>query len=145
MTNDIRTYEDLLEEKARLKLLLSAQKDLVRADINDIKQELIPVRKALGVVGKFTSRENRNSMLTLAADTAIDMLVRRVFLAKAGFFTRMIVPFIMKNFSSHVIAENKEKILSKIASLFGKAKENGTAPHADFSYNTNAGAEEQED
>ena len=144
MTKDIRTYEDLLEEKARLKLLLSAQKDLVRADINVIKQELIPVRKALGIVGKFTSRENRISMLTLAADTAIDMLVRKVFLAKAGFFTRMIVPFIMKNFSSHVIAENKEKILSKIASLFGKAKENGTA-HADFSYNTSTGSEEQED
>ena len=30
MTKPIRTYKDLLEEKERLKLLLSAQKELIR-------------------------------------------------------------------------------------------------------------------
>jgi hypothetical protein len=128
MTNAIRTYEDLLEEQARLKLLLSAQKELVRQDINVIKQEFAPVKTAISMIGKFTTKENRNGFLTIAADTVIDMVIKRAVLSKAGFITRLVVPFIMKNFSSHVIAENKDKIISKLASWFSKKDMNGTEP-----------------
>lgn len=125
MSKQIRTYKELLEEKERLKLLLSAQKDLVHQDINLIKQELAPVQKAISVVGKFATKEDRYSMFTIAADTVIDLFVKRVLLSKAGFITRMAIPFLMKNFSSHVIADNKDKIISKLASWFGKKHENG--------------------
>ncbi len=127
MSKSISTYEELLEEKARLSALLDAQKRLVREDINMIKTELIPARRALAVAGKFATRENRNNVLTIAADTAIDMVVKKFILSKAGFITRMVIPFLMKNFSSHVIADNKDKIISMITSLFSKKHENGTS------------------
>ena len=128
MTKPIRTYEELLEEKARLKLLLTAQKELVRQDINQIKMELAPVRSAISMVGKFTTKENRYDILTIAADTIIDLVVRKMVLSKAGFITRLAVPFFMKNFSSHVIADNKDKIISKLSSWFGKKNANGKVP-----------------
>lgn len=125
MTKSIRTYEDLLEEKARLKLLLSAQKELVRQDINELKLELAPVKSAISMVGKFATKDNRSWLLTTAADTIIDLVVKRMVLSKAGFITKLAVPFFMKNFSSHVIADNKDKIISKLASWFGKKNANG--------------------
>ena len=128
MTKPIRTYDDLLEEKARLKLLLSAQKELVRQDINELKLELVPVRSAISMIGKFATKDNRNWILTTAADTIIDLVIRKMVLSKAGLITKLAVPFFMKNFSSHVIADNKDKIVSKISSWFSKKNTNGKAP-----------------
>ena len=145
MTKQIRSYDELMIEKERLKLLLTAQKDLLRQDINGIKLELEPVRKAISMVGKFTTKENRNSALTVAADTMIDMLVKKVLLSKAGFITRMVVPFLMKNFSSHIIADNKDKIISKLASLFGKKHENGVHQNGDLAFETESADDEAEE
>ena len=143
MTKPIRTYNDLLEEKERLKLLLSAQKELVREDINQIKQELAPVKSAISMVGKFATKDNRNWILTTAADTIIDLVVRKMVLSKAGLITKLVVPFFMKNFSSHVIADNKNKIISKLSSWFSKKNANGKAPVS--KEETEHFAEEQED
>ena len=128
MTKPIRTYDDLLEEKTRLKLLLGAQKELVRQDVNLLKEELVPVRRAITMVGKFATKDNRNWIMTTAADTIIDLVIRKMVLSKAGFITKLAVPFFMKNFSSHVIADNKSKIISKLSSWFGKKNVNGKAP-----------------
>ncbi|MGZ8539785.1 MAG: hypothetical protein ACXWV6_04005 [Chitinophagaceae bacterium] len=142
MTKPIRTYEDLCEEKARLKLLLTAQRELVRQDINAIKVELVPVRKVISMLGKMATKENRNSLLTIAGDTIIDFVVKKMVLSKAGFITKLAVPFFMKNFSSHILADNKDKIISKLSSWFGKKNENGKHP---VSAEDKDLAEEQED
>jgi hypothetical protein len=145
MTKQIRTYDELMVEKERLKLLMTAQKELVRQDVNLIKDELQPVKKAISVIGKFTSKENRGSVLTVAADTVIDMFVKKVLLSKAGFITRMAVPFLMKNFSSHVIADNKDKIISKLASLFGKKHENGVHQNASMAFDEESSPDDEEE
>ena len=128
MTKQIRTYDDLLEEQARLKMLFGAQRELVRQDINEIKLELLPVRKAISVIGKFATRDNRAQLITSFADTMIDIGLRKLIFSKAGFLTKLILPFIMKNFSSHVINDNKDKIISKLSHLFGRKHENGKMP-----------------
>ena len=129
MTNRIDSYEDLLKEQARLKLLLQAQKELVRADINQIKQEFVaPVRSAISYVGKFATKEKGNWLLTTAADTVIDIVLKRIVLSRAGWVTKLVIPFFMKNFSSHIIADNKDKIVNKLFSWIGKKNENGKMP-----------------
>ena len=128
MTKPINSYADLLEEKSRLKLLLSAQKELVRQDINELKQELAPVKSAISMVGKFATKDKGNWLLTTAADTVIDIILKKVVLSKAGFVTKLVLPFFMKNFSSHVIADNKDKIVSKLFSWIGKKNANGKMP-----------------
>jgi len=55
MTSTIRTYEDLLAERKRLKSLLQTQKQIIRQDIDEIKEELVPVKTAINFVGKLTT------------------------------------------------------------------------------------------
>jgi hypothetical protein len=125
----ITSYQELLLEKHRLKLQLHAQKELVRQDFDGIKESLKPVQSAIGVIAKLTTRDPSNPLISGTVNTIIDSVVRNVFLSRAGWFMKLAVPFVMKNFASHAIDEKKDKILSKIFSFFGKknkaAKANG--------------------
>ncbi|HZI52864.1 MAG TPA: hypothetical protein VFD56_04150 [Chitinophagaceae bacterium] len=144
MTKPINSYKELIEEKARLKALLTTQKTVLRQDFTRIKEEFTPVRTAISVIGKITTKDNSNWLLTNAADTVIDMIVKKIILSKAGWFSRLVLPFFMKNLSSHLIADNKDKIFNKIASWFGGEKSNGKAhfPKKEVTENL---AEEEED
>jgi hypothetical protein len=118
----IRTYNDLLTEKERLKALLQAQKAVIRQDVEEIKAELQPVKNAISVVGKFTTRDKSNPLLTSATESIIDLLVKRMLLSRTGWLTKLVVPFLMKNVSSHLVNANQGKIFSKLFSFFGKKK-----------------------
>lgn len=126
MTKRINTYNDLLEEKGRLKKLLQAQKELIKEDVNEIKEELRPVREAAGVVGKFITRDHSNPLLTMGTDVAIDLIIRKFILSKAGWFGKLVIPFLVKNFTSHVVTDNIGSIKDKLFSVFSKKhKQNG--------------------
>jgi hypothetical protein len=144
MTNRIQSYKELLEEKARLTALLDIQKASLRQDFNKLKEEFEPVKVAVSMIGKVTTKDKSNWLLTTAADTAIDLVVRKFILSRAGWFARIILPFFMKNLSSHLIADNKDKIFSKIFSWFGKEKSNGKADLSDQQVSEHL-AEEEED
>ena len=145
MTNRINSYKELLEEKARLKLLLRTQKEALRQDFNQIKEEFTPVKTVISAIGKITTKDNSNWLLTTAADTAIDVIVRRFILSKTGLFGRIVLPFFMKNLSSHLIADNKDKIFHKIASWFGGHKSNGKAHFPEKEVTENLAEEEEEE
>lgn len=128
MTNPrITTYEDLLQEKERLKALLQAQKELVRHDIEEIKEQLAPVKSAISLVSKFATRDKSNLLLTTATEGIIDLVVKKLILSRAGWITKLVVPFLMKNFSSHVVADNKDKWISQLFSWIGKKNANGSS------------------
>lgn len=131
MTNRINTYKELLLEKERLTLLLQAQKQLVRADINEIKEELAPVHSAISLVGKITTRDSGNWLINKASNSIIDLVVKKIILARSGWLTKLAVPFFIKNFSSHVIADHKEEILGKLFSWIGKKNANGQESHVE--------------
>jgi hypothetical protein len=122
MTSTIRTYEDLLVEKQRLQALMHTQKQIIREDINEIKQKLVPVQTAINFIGKLTTQDHSNPVISGTFNTIIDLVMRKVVLARAGWFTKFIIPYFMKNFSSHIIDEKKDDILRKVFSLFKKKK-----------------------
>ena len=134
-----------MEEKARLKALLATQKVELKQDFTRIKEEFTPVKAAISAIGKITTKDDSNWLLTTAADTAIDVIVKRFILSKAGWFARIILPFFMKNLSSHLIADNKGKIFSKIFSWFGGEKSNGKAHFAKEEVTDNLAEEEEEE
>lgn len=123
MNRTIRTYNDLLQEKQRLNALLKAQKELVRQDVQSIRQELVPVQKAIEWVGRLTTRDRNNILLTGASDFLVDVIVKKGLLARASWITRIAIPFIAKNLSSHLLAGYKDVLLAKLASWLSK---NGT-------------------
>lgn len=128
MTKPIQTYEDLLAEKQRLKDLLKAQRELIRQDVREIKEELEPVRNAIGIAGKLFSRDGSNPLVSMGISRVIDLVMKKVLLSKAGWVTRLVVPFLMKNYSSHFVEENKGKFFSWITSLFSKKKDKNGQP-----------------
>lgn len=123
MNRTIRTYDDLLREKQRLTALLQAQKELVRQDVQSIKQELAPVKKAIEWVGRLTTRDRNNVLLTGASDFLVDVIIKKGLLGRAGWITRIAIPFVAKNLSSHLLAGYKDVLLDKLTSWLGK---NGT-------------------
>ena len=125
MTKRIQTYRDLLDEKERLQGLLTVQKEILRQDLSEIKEELKPLRSAVAFAGKLITKDRTNTLLNAGADTLINLVIKNIFLSRAGWFTRIIVPFLAKNYSSHFISENRKSILKKLFSWIGKKHANG--------------------
>ena len=129
MSKRFTSYKELLEEKQQLEVLLQAQKQLIRYDVEEIKLKLQPVRNVLEFVKKITTRDRSNLLLDLGSDIAINSLVKNFILSRAGWLTKLIVPFFVKNYSSHFIAEQKDKWLEKLKDWLGH--KNGKEHHSE--------------
>lgn len=124
MNNSIQTYSQLLEEKQRLQTLINAQKELVRYDIQELKKELKPVGVAFSFLKNITSRSGKNSLLNYGVDVIVDLLFKKIILSNAGWVTRLTLPFLLRNYSSNVIADNKKNLVQKLSNWF-KSRMNG--------------------
>ena len=129
MSNTIRSYNELLIEKQKLQALLIAQRELIRYDIQDLKAEFKPALDAVSLIGKVTTRDGSNPLFTSAANSLIDLILKRIVLSRSGWLSRLAIPFFVKNISSHVIAEHKDDIMNKLFSFIGhtNGKEKVTA------------------
>jgi hypothetical protein len=127
MNKKIAKYEDLIEEQQRLVSLLKTQESFIRADIAGVKEGLKPFGKAMTVVNKMATRDNTAPVLNFGLEMGIDLLIRRVLLARAGWFTKIIVPFFVKNYSSHILGEDKRlALLNKLTGFFKKIRPSAT-------------------
>jgi hypothetical protein len=130
MTKRISNYADLLREEEELKLQLQLQRDQIRMDIDEIKEELMPAKHALTFVGKFFKKDRSNPLMTGGAGMVIDLIVKKLILSRAGWITRLMVPFFLKNYSSHLLSEKKIGLWKKIKSWIWPGGKNGS-PHYD--------------
>ena len=132
MKRKIRTYEDLEKEEQLLEELLRSQKDLIQIEIGLLKQQLKPAQVALLFVSKITTADKHNPLLTGGANTLIDTVLKNFVLARSGWITKMLVPFFVKNYSSHLINDNKDDLISKVVSIFssknGRKRSTSTIP-----------------
>ena len=119
MNKSIHSYEDLLKEKERLELLLQARKMIIHQDVQELKAQLQPVRDVLHFVKKITTRDKTSLLLTIGSDIVINSVVRRFILSRAGWFMRTIIPYFLKNYSSHVLVEQTDKWMDKLRSWLG--------------------------
>jgi len=129
MSKRFTSYKDLLTEKQQLEVLLQAQKQVIRYDVEEIKLKLQPVKETLEFVKKITTRDKTNLFLDLGSDIAINSLIKNFILSRAGWLTRLVIPFFLKNYSSHFIAEQKDKWIEKLKSWLGH--KNGKDEHSE--------------
>ena len=120
MKRKIRSYEDLEREEQLLEELLQTQKQLVQLDVEVLKQQLKPATMALKFFNKITTVDKSNLLLNEGANKVIDLVLNRFLLARSGWITKFLVPIFLKNYSSHLIGDNKVNIVEKIFSLFGR-------------------------
>ena len=129
MKKKITSYEDLEREEQLLEELLQAQKELVHADIVQLRLQLKPAAAALQMFSKITHADKTNPLINAGANSAIDFILKRFILARAGWLTKLLVPLAVKNYSSHYIADHKQDFVQKLFSLFSGSK-NGKAKTA---------------
>lgn len=122
MSRTIKTYDDLCEERERLKNLLVLQKQRIRDDWEGFKHEFVPVKNAFGVIGKMASPDKSNPLVNAGLKIATDLFITKFVLGKAGWLTKMAVPFVVRNYSTHVFAERGKNFLAKVGSLISRRK-----------------------
>jgi len=120
MNQPIKTYTDLCEERDRVKNLLVLQRQKIKDDWHELKDEFIPVKNAFGVMGQMTSADKSNPLVNAGLKLASDIFLKNFVLAKAGWVTKLAVPFVVKNYSSHILARKGGRYLGKFISLFNK-------------------------
>lgn len=119
MKRKIKSYNDLEREEQLLEELLETQKKLVQLDIQVLKQQLKPATAALQFFSKITTVDKSNLLLNEGANSIIDLVLKRGLLARSGWITKLLIPFFVKNYSSHLISDNKDGIMQKLFSIIG--------------------------
>ena len=76
-----------------MEVLLQAQKQVIRYDVEEMKLKLKPVKDALEFVKKITTRDKTNLLLAIGSDIAINTFVKNFILSRAGWLTKTIIPF----------------------------------------------------
>ena len=128
----IKNYEDLLQEEHRLLSELKTKEVQIRNNLAGVKRGLKPIGRVMNTISKFTTRDKTGAFSNFGLDFSIDLIVRRFLLAKSGWFTKILVPYLLKNYSSHIISEQqKAKLMEKINNLFAKLRPKTEASKAE--------------
>src|SRR5690554_6720113 len=116
--NQIKTYKDLVEERNRLEILTAMYKKNLSEDWTGIKQEFKPVTNTFGFIKKFFVADKSSPLITLISGVVADRILRKILFKKADWVSRLIIPVLFKNYSSHVLG----RYLSRLYYRFTKNK-----------------------
>ena len=127
MNKAIRSYDDLLREEKQMEELLQAQKELLIYDLHQLKEELKPATTALTFFSRIVTRDKHNLLVNGGVNKIVDLVFRKLLLARAGWLTKLTVPFLIKNYSSHFIADHKDQFIERLFSWISHKNGNGKA------------------
>jgi hypothetical protein len=130
MKTKINSIDELRKEKNRLKLELIRSEEALQEDFALLKEELKPLRLA-GRAVSYAMINKNDGVVNDGVRFAINGLLKNVVLAKAGWITKLVVPFIVKNISSNMLLEKKPEVLGYLRNLIHKARK---ATHASDHY-----------
>lgn len=112
MKNNIQTIDDLRAERARLHNQIQLSKISMRNEMTAIKEELNPARQAVGVLNDVLTSPKKG-LLTLGIGLGVDIVLRRTILARAGWLTKLVVPFLVRNAATNILQKNGKGIVEK--------------------------------
>lgn len=112
MKNNIRTIDDLRAERAKLHNQIQLSKISMRNEMTAIKEELNPARQAVGVLNDVLTSPQKG-LLTLGIGLGVDIVLRRTILARAGWLTKLVVPFLVRNAATNILQKNGKGIVEK--------------------------------
>ena len=99
----INNYNDLIAEKRTLESSLALHKVAIQHSIQEVKDRLKPISKVVTFAEKAVTREATNPLLSAGVNIASDLILKRVILARAGWVTQLVLPYVLKNYSSHFL------------------------------------------
>lgn len=105
--NRISNYDELVAARRMTETIIADRKRVIHEHVEDVKEKLAPV---LNIVSLFKNNgTNNNSLLKVGASLAIDLFVGQKLLKGAGWFTRLVVPTLLKTVSSRVLGNGKKE------------------------------------
>jgi len=122
MSKKIENYDDLLEEKTRLEELLKAQKSLVKDDFVLVKEDVRPIGQTIyngySLIHSLTTRPKTSPLVNLGLDFGVELLLKRMLLANSGWLVRVVVPYLVKNYSARLFKDHKVTLWKRIKNSF---------------------------
>lgn len=106
--NKISNYEDLILERKRLESDLAHHKTIITRELDEIKHKVEPITDVVSFFSPSKNPPGNNKLLQAGADLGIELLVRQKLLSKAGWLTKLVLPFILKKVSSRAIEKVHE-------------------------------------
>ncbi len=120
----INNYEELLAERKRVEANIVEQRLMLKAGLQEVKEKLEPFMYLLPILNIFKKKDTNHSLMNAATSVGIDLFVGQKLLSKAGWFTRLIVPMILKGVSSLVMKSKKVRATSDEPSVDVSLREN---------------------
>jgi hypothetical protein len=126
----MRKIENIAELKSERIRLMQNKMNLeteIQSDFQEIKYYFSPSHIIPEGVSKVLINKHHgvvNDSLGLLAD----VIIRKVLLRNAGFLAKLVLPMLARNFTSNVVSENKDKIITWVAGLFSKSSKKKKSP-----------------
>ncbi len=109
----INNYEDLLEEKERLKEQLKESKANVKYAFDLIKEELNPVSAIKETALQAFKPDTTNPLVKFGIKRGTEFLIGKVLLRRAGWLPKLIVPFVVREVSTRLVGSKADKKIAK--------------------------------
>ncbi|THU39336.1 hypothetical protein FAM09_12560 [Niastella caeni] len=117
MNKQIETYKELLNEQKQLQVMLHNKKELIKLHVRQLKLQLNPMYEMAGHVKKFTTRDKTSFILAISSDLIANTLLKKIILARAGWFTKIVVPYLFRNYSSNFLKEQKDRFFNRLSDI----------------------------
>lgn len=104
----INNYEELVLERKKLEGELIHHKALIAYEVNVLKAKMEPITDVVSFFSPSKKPSQGNPLLQAGTNLGIELLVRQKLLSKAGWFTKLVVPFILKKISAKAIDRVQE-------------------------------------
>lgn len=106
MKKKMRAYDQLLLEEQQLEEDLKFHRKRINDKWLHLKASVQPAVIGMKLAENTLTRAETNPVLNTGVNWTIDFLVKKWILKKSGWMTKMVIPFVLKNITSHVI-QNK--------------------------------------
>ena len=100
--------------------LVDEKKHQINADFDEIKEELNPIKQVTHAVQNILVNHNHDKIIKMGVNLAVDLILTRLVLKKAGWATKVIVPFVVKNIVLNYLDKHRDEILTKSLYLVKK-------------------------
>lgn len=118
----IRSYEELLQEKERLRTQLQAKKTELNGRITTLKGKLAPVGTILSAIGGITALGASNPMVKSGIGLAVDLFLKKKLFQKSGLLTGILGSFLIRNVATKLLAGTAGVVIGNLIKKWAARK-----------------------
>lgn len=119
----IDTLEKLRIEKKRLQLRAETLEVNIKNDYENVKESMKPLNMVIDGFNKSVSGDKHN-LFGETMNIGIDIIFRKIILRNQGLLMKLIVPYLVKNFTGNYLKDHRKDVISwlrnKISTAFTK-------------------------